>query len=89
MIRYMSHRGYPGSSDSVTTINEGREVAAPDIVGIWNNLYPDVSAALKKNVVGIISQVGVNSDVHSCCVSVLPWPYYYFNLFHHSYSNLL
>ena len=44
MLRLLSARGSFGSSDVVTTINDGEddgeEVAAPDIVGIWNNQYP-------------------------------------------------
>ena len=59
MLRLFSGKGSLANSDVVTTINYGQEVAAPDIVGIWNNLYPGVSAALKKNVVGLISQVGM------------------------------
>ena len=41
----------------MTAVIDGQRVAAPDIVGIWNNQVPNVSAALKKNVAGVISQV--------------------------------
>ena len=50
-------QGSATGSSAVTTVINGREVAAPDIVGIWNNQVPNVSAALKKNVLGVISQV--------------------------------
>ena len=33
------------------------ELTAPDIVGIWNNQVSDVSVSLKKNVIGVVSQV--------------------------------
>ena len=58
MVRLLPTQGSLGSSDVVTTINDGQEVAAPDIIGIWNHEYPGLSAALKKHVVGLISQVG-------------------------------
>jgi hypothetical protein len=35
----------------------GEAVVAPDMVGIWNNRVKGVSRKLKKNVVGVISQV--------------------------------
>ena len=57
MLRCLTAKGSLASSDIVTTVNDGQEVAAPDIVGIWNNRYPGISAALKSNVVGVISQV--------------------------------
>ena len=44
--------------DFITTTTSGLRVAAPDIVGIWNNnRVPNVSVELKKNVVGVLSQV--------------------------------
>lgn len=55
----------PGESEAgsrfVTTIGDGRRVLAPDIPGVWNNLIPNVSPDLKKNVIGLISQVTNNS----------------------------
>ena len=68
LLKLLSAKGSCASSDIVTTINDGQEVAAPDIVGIWNNQFPGVSAALQNNVVGLISQVGrgeVNLDQHA------------------------
>ena len=62
MLRLLSAKGSLANSDVVTTINDGQEVAAPDIVGIWNNQYPGVLATLKNNVVGLISQVGGGED---------------------------
>ena len=46
--------------DCVTTTSGGQRIGAPDIVGIWNNRVPDVLPELKKNVVGVISQVGTD-----------------------------
>ena len=50
--------------DCITKTSGGQRIGASDIVGIWNNRVPDVIPELKKNVVGVISQVGRGKCCH-------------------------